>query len=347
MDHRMRFAVVAVASLVAIAHSRPALAATVISPVGPIDSSCVIEVPNGATIDERTGGPVTVSLNGSVLATYAPCTGPKLPLGPSLQGSGGGSAAQWYEWTWTSATQVAGLEQFNKVVVEWTVPASGPSDSTVLYLFPGFVDCQNPSSLSTCTTFGALVQPILQWGYNENNGGHYWLAEGAVYTNSGKWLYLNPCTNLPAGDTVEGFIQQIAGSPDEWEVAIEDADEGCFSYYDYYPPSSAPKFNALAGGVLEGYGSAVENQNGVNPIPSCSDLPSSAGEFFDVLAITQAGPVWNDFNNVFGQQSWADVTDCASNDPFCFSPTNCSWGALASDNWFGEGYEGTEVGWQQ
>jgi hypothetical protein len=45
----------------------------VLSPGGPIPKACVHEVPNGATVTTDDAGTSTVTVDGSVVATYPPC----------------------------------------------------------------------------------------------------------------------------------------------------------------------------------------------------------------------------------------------------------------------------------
>ncbi len=87
----------------------PALGATVQSTVGPIDLSCAHEVPNGSTFDANTGN---VTLNGAVVATHAPCTGPNAPdLSRRLPGPATSTPS-------TSTTQGAGQSQWYAVPVQ-------------------------------------------------------------------------------------------------------------------------------------------------------------------------------------------------------------------------------------
>jgi hypothetical protein len=45
----------------------------VLTPGGPVAKACVHEVPNGATVTTDDAGTSTVTVDGSVVATYPPC----------------------------------------------------------------------------------------------------------------------------------------------------------------------------------------------------------------------------------------------------------------------------------
>jgi hypothetical protein len=314
-------AVAAVLAAVLLTLSTRAFADLVGTTVGPIDRSCVHEVPSGATVDAETG---SVTLNGASVAHYPPCAASGAPhqsqFSHSHGGSGGGSA--WYEFSWANAVPIGGLTQFDYLEVQWTVPQPGPSDGTVIYLFPAFENFSgsNPSTCpfgSGCGSFSSIIQPVLQWGYNSYNGGHYWEAEGMeVWGNN--VLFSNPCF-VNSGDTVVGVLWQIQANPDKWEVVIEDTTNRCYTWNFFQPGSSWPKYNTAQGGVLEAYGNAAESIL----LTTCADLPTDNSSVFQILNIDEAGPAWNSFNPVKGNMTWQ-----AFNNPFLFSPA-CNWSAAA------------------
>lgn len=323
-----------------------------ISAAGPVDSSCILEVPNGFHVLTTSTGSIEASLSGSVVAsaTASPACTASGALnaaqgndGAALAISKGGATGGWYENSWTNAVQMSGFQQFDYAEAEFTVPPPGPSDTTLMYLFPSVENVTGTVSAcphgSGCGTIVSILQPILQWGYNTYNGGGYWMLESAAYYTH--WIYSPPCY-VNSGDDIVAYMEEVAANPDEWLIYSYDISNSCATWLYYDLPSGQPEFNTFQGGVLEGYGNANETA----PLASCSDLPSSNGQWFQTIALEQAGPAWNSYHSVLGQSSWQAYYNCESGST-CFSPNNCAWGASASNNYLGSGEVGTLLVWQK
>ena len=128
-----------------------------LTPFGLVDKACVHEIPSGAVL-ERLGH---VTHDGAVIAHHNACsTDPrdrsKNAQAPTINGC--------TEWSSANATLIAGLAQYNGMFAHWTVPPSVPYSgwryNGVLYFFPSFQ-----------STSGEIIQPVLQFGDDGNNGG--------------------------------------------------------------------------------------------------------------------------------------------------------------------------------
>jgi hypothetical protein len=289
--------------------------------VGPVDGTCVHEVPNGARIDGERGD---VSLNGKIIAHYDSCaiestsTVPSLQIEPSGGGAGGGG---WYEGSTAFAPTIQGLTQFNYISVSWTVPSSGATDGSVLYLFPGL------ENLLANGNWVSIIQPIIQWGNNNINGGSYWLMEDMAVVNnsaiggSGRTIYFSNPVTVSTEDTIVGTLQQTGAHPDAWAIAIQDMTSNQVIEVGFSPGSTWPKYNFAQMGILEGYGNKLETI-GLN---NCGDLPASDNDVFILQNISAAGPNWNTGNSV--SPTWTAGLNAS------LSP-QCSYNAQEFSNFF-------------
>jgi hypothetical protein len=69
----------------------------------------------------------------------------------------------WVEYSWANAIDIGGLQYYNYLSADWTVPRNPvnkwPYNYQVLYFFPLF------------QSSGEIIQPVLQYGYNGSFGG--------------------------------------------------------------------------------------------------------------------------------------------------------------------------------
>ena len=292
-----------IASVVVVPGS--ALAATITTPFGPLDDSCVTQVPRGGAVDAQSGDVITS--NGAHVGTAKKCFQPL----PACTGGG------WYDFSSANAQTIDGLQKFNYFAASWVVPYS-PSppagDSPLEYFFPSL---QAESVLGEFSTTTAIVQPVLSWGYGGASewGVSAWGLFECNQTCTCTYVYQNgPYGPVNEGDYISSLTHQYEGNPDAWEIYIVDQTTGTWAETEVWNiPGSWPKFNTAQSAVNENY-----------YVNSCQDLsPSNYIEFND-FSLYQAGPYWNDLNNVTGSTAWTFY-----NNPFGFSPA-CSWGSYGN-----------------
>jgi hypothetical protein len=297
------------------------------TPMGIVDRSCVHEVPPGATVDLDAG---RVNVGDKVIEHHGRCGVPWQPDSHALPssipgqvvrsdvGSPGASGGGWYAFSAGNATRVQGLTQFNYLDVQWTVPSApndSNSDTSVLYLFPSI---ENLGQQSNWSTWVSIIQPILQWGYNSYNGGHYWQLESMAVVAGGGVYFSSPIAANP-GDTLEGVIYQFQTNPDGWIIYAANVTQGTSTTFNASPmPATWPKYNFAQVGVLEGYGNAAESV-GLN---SCLELPWTYLEGFTTKYLYEAGPYWNSYNDACPLVSWSYYANPAGLSP------SCAWNAM-------------------
>jgi len=298
--------------------STRALAETVISPAGPIDSSCVHAIPKGGKVDADTGN---IVLNGNVV-DHMSCHmswSPRLPA--QLGEVGSGQPDNWYEQSLSQATTISGYTGFNGMDVTFTVPPIPTSTSTTYldFIFPALVN------LSGGAPF-AIIQPIISIGKNCCGGrvGQWTMQAMEAWPNNG--LGYSPAEPVNPGDQLHGFIYQVDGPPDtpEWQIYIEDNTTGGWSYNDLWPSPSWSNFTYAYMGALEAYDNAASN--GPNYyLTSCNELPGSNSANFLLGGadgsggLYEGGPYWYDQNQV-NSATWTARQDG-------LPPTKCNFRA--------------------
>lgn len=291
------------------------------TPVGPMDRSCVHQMSSGAVVDMESGD---ISLDGALVDHHAPCVTKAPPALSAMNKRAaikGATAGGWYDFSMGAATTIRGLTQFNSLAVQWTVPPApndSPSDTSVLYLFPALQNLGNPSDV---TTWYSILQPILQWGYNNLNGGKYWQIEAMFCLPHNQGCQTGTPVRVAPGDVIQGYIYQYALDPDSWTVFVWDETEDTISQLSVAMPRSWPKYNLATMGALEAYGDAAESR-GLN---SCSELPNAFYDVFTSLGLYEAGPAWNSSNDACSLVSWGYYAD-----PYSYIAPACSWGIQAN-----------------
>jgi hypothetical protein len=323
----MRFLAIASTVLI-LTGSANAFAKQVPTSVGPMDESCVHEVPNGAEVDSATGA---VTLNGVTIARYSPCTLASLGTlpGGGASTSNGASGTDWYMYVKGLPVSEGGVKAFDNLTVQWSVPSNPNTyDSSVQYFFPALENVYSDGTIKS------IIQPILQWGNNGYNGGHEWqiLAEEVSVSNGVPTVFHSTPETVTAGDALEGYLIQVASN--EWKVDIHDLSSGAFSLNYWYPASGDPPFNWAFQGVFEGYGDETETE----PLSSCSEVASAGIENFYPVTVEQANSSWNAFINTLNAVTWTPYSN-----PSGLAP-NCSWDAIYYEgftefSWFVPGYQ--------
>lgn len=277
-----------------------------------MDDSCVTDVPRGGRID--AGRREVYDWDDNLVGNVKTCT-EQLPTCPANGG--------WYEWSWANAQTIGGLQQYNWFEEWWTVPRNPapPNDDQPLeYYFPSL---QSESVFGNQNTVTGIVQPVLSWGYS----GQEWEVSAWVLLQCNSSCVCDmgvngPFSGVNAGDSILGYMDQIAGNPDGWEVDITDYTTGAYAYYQVTGiPNSWPKFNTAQGGVNENYG-----------LNTCNDLSAAHTIQFQDPYLYQAGPNWNSYNNVTNSTSWSGHSAPMSLFPYC------AWSVTANDT-------GTTLNW--
>lgn len=245
---------------------------------------CVHSVPNGAQV--RDNGDVYV--DGKLVDSFGICT--HAPLAP-LPGNG------WVEDAHEPIPNSPGYH-FSSMTNQWSVPQSPTtSNAAPLYLWSGLENSAR----------NAVVQPVLQWGYNGKFGSQEWdMTVWYVYTDATGHLvsvynhdYL---ANLPVGHLLQA---------DEWDIldpnhppcGIQSEGIQATDVTSGQSRSMSVSWQAWGhafSGVLEGYN-----------ISLCSDFPASSTTFtsptLNETYENRTGtycPTQNGNTNTFAVESW-------------------------------------------
>jgi hypothetical protein len=259
----------------------PASTGTVITPNGPVDASCVHEVPSGSTV--ASDG--TVTKDSKVIGHIPACAPQVSPLS---------IAHAWVEYSWANATPISGASNYNLLTANWTVPNAPTNKSgQTLYLFP---------SMQGSSGNSGIIQPVLQW---LANSGHWSLA--SYWVGGPMGTVVSTAINVSPGDVLFGEIQQLDGPPNGpnfYEIYSQDATTGQSTVINVYPPGV---FSNIEAGVYE-----------VWNVSSCAQYPGGGVQglstpFYNVV-VYQGGPAWNSHNHV--TPNWQSVISSVS--PACF-----------------------------
>lgn len=273
---------------------------TTMTPNGPVDSTCVFEVPTGAVVEK--GGDVI--MNGVAIDHHRPCTPQQMGLlanGTTTSSSSPPSIYHdWIESINANAVPINGVASYNDLSGYWTVPkdpnyqcigSACYDDPPLLYFFPAFQSSNE------------IVQPVLSWGYTGPYGGPYW-SLSSWYVGPGG-AYYSPPLRAYAGDTIFGVISIL--TPNEYQITTTNVTQGYYTYLNTYFYSP---MNRVNGGALEVY-----------HIWSCNAYPTSTPITFYNLSIFQSGPSWNSYNLV--NPNWSKAVDYGAN-------PQCTYGAFFS-----------------
>jgi hypothetical protein len=313
--YQIVFVAAAISSIEVFLPASTVLAAPKSTPVGPVDESCIFEIPNRGHIDLDTGD---VSLDGVRVSHHDRCRTSPTPvrLGPGSQSIP--AADGWYAWTEAHATTISGMTQFDYLDASWTVPAN-PNDgnSSIQYFFDSL---QN--STAPCPTC-ALMQPVLSW--NRFHAGTWemscWIVYGCDTSGNNCGVGHSPPVTVRAGDTLDGYMQQYAGgggANDSWYVSLSDYGTEQSTYMSFASLPSWPKFSVANAGVFEGFS-----------LSSCSHLSATSPVRFSLQDLEEAGPAWNSHNVVLPGMAHAPTWNGRWNT--VLTP-QCSYGATIGQN---------------
>jgi hypothetical protein len=234
------------------------------TPSGPYRGECVHGVPNRARIDKHG---VVTRADGSTYRIPS-CTPPGRVEDPYIGHS-------WVEWTaYDPGTN------WGEIVADWIVPPAPTAaygqvndSNQVLYTFPGI----ETSALTT------IIQPVLQFGNNNQFGGQYWTA-APWYCSPTDCYHGDTVLTVSVGDHMAGLIQanSCAGGDCDWHILITDLTTGGSSALTQEDVSSYPY---AVGGSIEVY-----------HFNQCQLYPQGGVSFTSIALYDQsshqASPVW-------------------------------------------------------
>jgi len=268
-------------------------------PAGLAYKSCVHVIPNGSAVSDD--GVVTVG--GAVVERIPECPYSGIVSPPRSHaaqqalaqaasngvkdhGASAGKGAMdlpyydgwWIYSNWTSSAQIT------KLSATWTVPPNpSVSASQLIYLFPSVESVPGQ----------AIVQPVLQWGYNQSFGGAYWLV-AVWYVYNGNVLAANDpssALSVTAGHSLSGSMSRPSGTSTAWTVSISDNTVGGSRTATF--STGYASWTLAQGGALE-----------VKRVTACAQLPNTSSVKFNTITVaTTAGtvaPTFTSVNNVIG-----------------------------------------------
>jgi hypothetical protein len=261
-----------------------------------IRPDCVHQVPSGATVkaettDDPTNGDVT--LNGKLVAHYAPC--PEKPFITRRQGRSEKllNAPQAFEeglTSWVEASEMGlilpSTDNIDYVSGDWRVPSnpSNPDADGLIYLFNGVSSSER----------SWILQPVLQWGWNQYDGGHYWGISSWMFGTDNN-VYKSPLEPVNPGDLISGYTLRVNTVGDKlmWRVQATDDTTKADSWIEVL--TWGQHWTWAYGGVLEAY-----------RIEVCTDFPANGRTTFTGSVVDHGFPKFESvslqalFGSVFG-----------------------------------------------
>lgn len=271
----------------------------VATPNGWYHRSCVHEVPNGAHVDING----LVHRKDGTLAQVSRCEHPGRVVVAGQERNVAPTINGWLEWA-----DFHPGSNFGEINATWHVP-NAPTGSycllctshQVFYAFPGL---QSSSY---------IIQPVLQYGYNNGYGGEYWTAASWRCNDGSDCHHSTPITVAP-GDSIIGAVNATgcANGICSWTISTIDVTKGIRSDYTI---QDTQNYNDAVGGVVEVYN-----------LTSCDQFPDQ-GVFFTGISLY----------NSAGQQvmpSWTNLKQSAPNPNCDFAVTSTASTVTAHSNWF-------------
>jgi hypothetical protein len=289
--------------------------------VGRIDSSCVTEVPKGATVDAATGRVTRV--DGSSYATST-CDESWTPAHPRPAEVGGGAAEvqnlalaqadgfnagndygvtnDWVMFSSANAIALNGMATFDDMQQNIFVPDApqNASDAGSQYLWCGL------ENLTSGGDWATLIQAYIVWGEIPGT----WALQTAYVPNPSYVrgnVFTSVAEPVAPGDRISCQVSRIQVG--EWQITATDTASGAWSRTNLVPASGngALVYNWALLAVYEAF-----------PVGSCAGMPFQGYGVVDRGWLRQAGPVWNAEANVVGQvavHTFA-ATCCCDNETF-------------------------------
>jgi len=262
----------------------------VITPFGYFHPSCVLHVAEGETLLAK--GRVLQRADGS-LENLQECQFPHYAVSGEIV-AGATKVESPTINGWVESEGVTTSTSYGEIVADWVVPPAPTSNaSQIVYFFPGLMDKNDEVS---------IIQPVLQFGYNGDFGGNYWVIASWNCCPSNTADYSTPVDVNP-GDTIQGTVKSTCSAGTEscstWNITTADTATGGSTTLSN-SPSEGQTFNWAVGAVLEAYN-----------ITQCSNYPPNGGIFFYNVALY-------DYNfNHISSPAWS-ATDWASGEtPQC------------------------------
>jgi hypothetical protein len=160
---------------------------SVTTPWGSAPSSCVHPVGSGVASVEHElggGGGIVVTYTNGITTTFQSCSG------------GGTDSTLTNGWV---ETGYADVSPTTSISAHWKVPgAPSSNDNQIIYMFPATQNC-----FSNCGNYVFIIQPVLQWGYNGDFGGSYYVLASWWVDSNGNYFYSTPI-NVSPGDKLIG-----------------------------------------------------------------------------------------------------------------------------------------------
>ena len=224
-----------------------------------VRAECVHHVPKGALVDPDHGD---VTLNGSLIAHFDPCSEPPINLRPRHDPNQSTPESQIVP---STGGWIVDVEEFitlqsgnnlDRVSGNWQVPQNPASNGATVFLFNGL----EPDGQA------GIIQPVLQWGSSAAGGGNWWgIASWGLFPDG---TYISPLEGVNAGDTINGYTAVVAQNGDwlQWTINATDETTGAWTSQGVY--TGGYKWDWAYGAVLEAYN-----------VTTCPDFPGgSAGQ---------------------------------------------------------------------
>jgi hypothetical protein len=255
-----------------------------------VNPACVHQVPKGAVIEVNQNGQMTgeVTVNGSRYAQYAPCPDAPVVMRPQGQTPNVtppiGTTDGWVETAYRYVS-LASTDNIDYLGSNWTVPTAPADGGALIYLFNAI----EPSNEEW------ILQPVLQYGYNDYFGGDYW--EFAAWAVGPHYVFYSDPIEVYVGDVLYGVTQQIGFNTYNDTVYYEVQAQDTSSSRSTWLSGSSKGLHWVYGfdGTLEAY-----------YVTSCSQYPggSSGSTVFSSTAFDHNYSLLTPIN----PQSWtADV----------------------------------------
>jgi hypothetical protein len=231
----------------------------VLGPHAGIHKSCVYNLKQGDSVDEA--GAIH-STDGHV-QTVPPCAHPSKQTSMTQAVPSRGHVQAPTDNGWTESAYWVSPVAMRDFGTTFHVPAA-PSIYTnqLIYMFPAMVD----------GTGHNIIQPVLQYGYNQSFGGNYWsLAGWFGGDNWGGNYYHSDWRVVTTGEEIRGGIwadtNDCNASGCMWYVGANDTNN---SSYLQISTRTTLAWTIVYGGTLEAYG-----------VDDCRKYPATWDNFYD------------------------------------------------------------------
>jgi hypothetical protein len=251
----------------------------VATPAGLYHASCVHEVPSGAVISSA----LSVSLPSGATYQIPKCLFPTRVQSIPAPVPGNGATA-WKEWT----ASIRPSNPFRRITARWLVPAdppgaaSYPGTTKTYYTFPGLqTDLDGIND--------AIIQPVLQFGFNGEYGGPYWTIASWRCGNDQAGCFHTQPIQVAAGDTIFGDVRGKT-VPAYWRDMAEGPDCAPSAQYCRWWTTTSPRpvrtygSTTLVFSESSNYTFATSGAVETYHMATCADYPPQ-GVFYDQVTV--------------------------------------------------------------